>query len=316
MLVPDAVERRSGCRASPQSSMRPRGRGLARRAPDRELADRARSRRRTTCSTTRRSRSSARRRCPIRHCVSACRGSTLDGAKTPPLASRRRSTSAESCWRALGRALHPGGDDRRRGAGGRGGAVTRRRLAIASARGRRGVRARGRRRRRRRRPGAFTRFVALAPYTQVDGGERLADGAVVRHRPPPGRALPRARTARSQRASTSCSSCRGRCRTRRGATASTSSSTGTSSTTTVRPALEGAARADARAAPLRLLRRRGRAMSGARSSARSGTRMSSPSADDAPSLLYVDLHLVHEVTSPQAFEALRARRPRRCGGPT
>jgi 3-isopropylmalate/(R)-2-methylmalate dehydratase large subunit len=27
--------------------------------------------------------------------------------------------------------------------------------------------------------------------------------------------------------------------------------------------------------------------------------------DDAPSLLYVDLHLVHEVTSPQAFEALR-----------
>ena len=31
---------------------------------------------------------------------------------------------------------------------------------------------------------------------------------------------------------------------------------------------------------------------------------------DAPSLLYVDLHLVHEVTSPQAFEALRvAGRP-------
>ena len=29
-------------------------------------------------------------------------------------------------------------------------------------------------------------------------------------------------------------------------------------------------------------------------------------ADDAPSLLYIDLHLVHEVTSPQAFEALRA----------
>jgi 3-isopropylmalate/(R)-2-methylmalate dehydratase large subunit len=33
-------------------------------------------------------------------------------------------------------------------------------------------------------------------------------------------------------------------------------------------------------------------------------------SDDAPSLLYVDLHLVHEVTSPQAFEALRvAGRP-------
>src|SRR5258708_26102202 len=28
---------------------------------------------------------------------------------------------------------------------------------------------------------------------------------------------------------------------------------------------------------------------------------------DAPSLLYVDLHLVHEVTSPQAFEGLRRR---------
>ncbi len=28
--------------------------------------------------------------------------------------------------------------------------------------------------------------------------------------------------------------------------------------------------------------------------------------DDAPTLLYVDLHLVHEVTSPQAFELLRA----------
>ena len=35
-----------------------------------------------------------------------------------------------------------------------------------------------------------------------------------------------------------------------------------------------------------------------------------------PALLYVDLHLVHEVTSPQAFEGLRARRPRPCAGPT
>jgi 3-isopropylmalate/(R)-2-methylmalate dehydratase large subunit len=31
------------------------------------------------------------------------------------------------------------------------------------------------------------------------------------------------------------------------------------------------------------------------------------SAPDAPSLLYIDLHLVHEVTSPQAFDGLRAR---------
>src|SRR2546428_11010558 len=35
--------------------------------------------------------------------------------------------------------------------------------------------------------------------------------------------------------------------------------------------------------------------------------------DDEPDLLYVDLHLVHEVTSPQAFESLRLnnRRVRR-----
>ena len=29
------------------------------------------------------------------------------------------------------------------------------------------------------------------------------------------------------------------------------------------------------------------------------------SAEDEPDLLYIDLHLVHEVTSPQAFEGLR-----------
>src|SRR5436305_976850 len=36
-------------------------------------------------------------------------------------------------------------------------------------------------------------------------------------------------------------------------------------------------------------------------------------ADGLPDLLYVDLHLVHEVTSPQAFEGLRlaGRRVRR-----
>ena len=29
--------------------------------------------------------------------------------------------------------------------------------------------------------------------------------------------------------------------------------------------------------------------------------------DGAPALLYIDLHLVHEVTSPQAFDGLRER---------
>src|SRR5229473_2045366 len=31
---------------------------------------------------------------------------------------------------------------------------------------------------------------------------------------------------------------------------------------------------------------------------------------NAPALLYIDLHLVHEVTSPQAFDGLRAARRR------
>src|SRR5438270_8892404 len=30
------------------------------------------------------------------------------------------------------------------------------------------------------------------------------------------------------------------------------------------------------------------------------------SAENQPALLYIDLHLVHEVTSPQAFDGLRA----------
>ena len=32
-----------------------------------------------------------------------------------------------------------------------------------------------------------------------------------------------------------------------------------------------------------------------------------PETADSPAVLYVDLHLVHEVTSPQAFDVLRAR---------
>ncbi len=79
-------------------------------------------------------------------------------------------------------------------------------------------------------PGAFTRFVAVAPYTQVAGGEgwRTALSFVTDHQPG---ALFRALGAvRAQRASTSCSSSRARCPTRRGATGSTSCSTGTCST--------------------------------------------------------------------------------------
>ena len=36
-----------------------------------------------------------------------------------------------------------------------------------------------------------------------------------------------------------------------------------------------------------------------------------PATADAPAVLYVDLHLVHEVTSPQAFDGLRLARPAR-----
>jgi len=32
-----------------------------------------------------------------------------------------------------------------------------------------------------------------------------------------------------------------------------------------------------------------------------------PESESAPALLYIDLHLIHEVTSPQAFDELRAR---------
>ena len=39
----------------------------------------------------------------------------------------------------------------------------------------------------------------------------------------------------------------------------------------------------------------------------------SPETADAPGVMYVDLHLIHEVTSPQAFTELRQRGlPVRC----
>jgi len=35
-----------------------------------------------------------------------------------------------------------------------------------------------------------------------------------------------------------------------------------------------------------------------------------PETPETPAVLYVDLHLVHEVTSPQAFRAIARRQPR------
>ena len=46
-----------------------------------------------------------------------------------------------------------------------------------------------------------------------------------------------------------------------------------------------------------------------------GTRTSCASSTIEQSLLYIDLHLVHEVTSPQAFERPARSRAARCGGP-
>jgi 3-isopropylmalate/(R)-2-methylmalate dehydratase large subunit len=48
-----------------------------------------------------------------------------------------------------------------------------------------------------------------------------------------------------------------------------------------------------------------------------GQHVVAPETDDTPAVLYVDLHLLHEVTTPQAFDLLRAkglpvRRPDRC----
>ena len=40
------------------------------------------------------------------------------------------------------------------------------------------------------------------------------------------------------------------------------------------------------------------------------------SAPGEPDLLYIDLHLVHEVTSPQAFDGLRLSRPHACAAPS
>ncbi len=52
-------------------------------------------------------------------------------------------------------------------------------------------------------------------------------------------------------------------------------------------------------------------------SKKSGTRTWwRPEAASTPAMLYVDLHLVHEVTSPQAFTELRAARPDACAART
>ena len=48
-------------------------------------------------------------------------------------------------------------------------------------------------------------------------------------------------------------------------------------------------------------------MTNSQAQKRSGIRTSSTKSRARPALLYIDLHLVHEVTSPQAFPGLRER---------
>ena len=82
---------------------------------------------------------------------------------------------------------------------------------------------------------------------------------------------------------------------------------------TVRPALAELRPMTRELRRVRLVRCRESRNERTTSSARSGTHTSSRRPRARPSLLYVDLHLVHEVTSPQAFEGLRlaGRRVRR-----
>ena len=159
-------------------------------------------------------------------------------------------------------------------------------------------------------PGAFTRFVALAPYTQLAGGEgwRTALWFVTDHQPGAlFRALgPLARNGVNLVQLVSRPLPNSPWRYRFDVVLD-----GHVFDPSVRPALAELRAHDARPAPLRLLRRGGRAVSGSTLFRKLWDAHVVEEHDGAPALLYVDLHLVHEVTSPQAFEGLRvAGRPR------
>ena len=134
---------------------------------------------------------------PIRHCVLGLPGASSSGrrpsGRIPP-----RSTSAASCsGRATSAACRPRPPPTRRATVAEGGDPSQLAIASTEAAVAYGLEVLaddvG------DRPGAFTRFVALAPYTPARQRRRLAHRALVRHRPPAGSALPRARPARAQR---------------------------------------------------------------------------------------------------------------------
>ncbi len=159
------------------------------------------------------------------------------------------------------------------------------------------------------RPAAFTRFVAIAPYTRVDRATALAHGAVVRHGPSAGLALPRARAVSPPRPEP------GAARlapdpaldvplpVRHGARRAPAGRRGEGDT-------RRDARVDARDQDLRKLRRNGGPLSETTLFEKIWEAHVVDERPGEPALLYIDLHLVHEVTSPQAFESLRlAGRP-------
>ena len=282
----------------------------ARRAADRELARRARSRRRTTCSTRRRSRSSREATLPIRHCLLGLPGSKVDEVTTcrshPAAFDQCRDLLADCATSVRAAATTADAAHQVAGAG------DPTHVAIASPQaadeyelevladdvGTSPARSRASSRSR--------------PTRRSRGGEgwRTALSFVTDHQPGAlYRALgPLARNNVNLVQLVSRPLPNSPWRYRFDVVLDGHVFDGN-----VRPALRGAARADARAAPLRVLRRGARTLS-----ARTLFRKvwdAHVVADGEPALLYVDLHLVHEVTSPQAFDGC-ARRAGRCGGPT
>ncbi len=128
---------------------------------------------------------------PIVHCLAAKAPIALEEVRV----LRSHPVAFDQCRElvnALGAKCIAAASDlrrRRRGLGvggaGRGGAL--------EPRGRRALRADRDRRGRRRPPGAFTRFVGIAPYTRSSARPRSRTGALLRHRPPARLALPCAR---------------------------------------------------------------------------------------------------------------------------
>ena len=241
---------------------------------------------------------------PIRHCVLGVAGARLETATTVLVASRRVRPVPRPARRHA-TSVHPGGDDRRRGPDGRRSGRSR----PARDRERRGRRARTGSRcspTTSATSPARSRASSRSRRTRSSaGGEgwRTALSFVTDHQPGAlFRALgPLARNGVNLVQLVSRPLPNSPWRYRFDVVLD-----GHVFDPSVRPALAELRAADARAAALRLVRGGGRAVSGSTLFRKIWDAHVVEEHDGAPALLYVDLHLVHEVTSPQAFEALRA----------